>query len=421
MGTTRRQFIKRSVGAVSVGLVMPHIFINTARGQGIANPNRKIVVIIEFSGGNDGLNTVIPYTDPNYYKWRPTIGLKDAEIANTKISNNLALHPSMGGLKSLYDAGKVAVITGVGYPNPNLSHFTSADIWHTANVIYEGRGTGWLGRYADLALVNQSGLSAVSIVDRLPKTFAATQKIIPNIPNFDGYGLNTDCNHEGNRQNILDAFLAIHRRAYPSDTFVERTAKIGLDAVAGALDFQSQLDSYQSTIDYPDNNNLAQGLQLLARIITTVPESSLLYARIGGFDTHSAQIEGTNRLQGQHANLLQDFSDAVKAFYDDMAEHGLADNVVMMQWSEFGRRVNENKSIGTDHGTASSLFVIGGRVVGGIYGRQPSLAPIDLDEAGDPRFTVDFRSVYATILDRWLGSDAKIILNEQFENIGFLG
>lgn len=421
MGTTRRQFIKRSAGAVSVGLVMPHLFINTAQGQSATNPNRKIVVIIEFSGGNDGLNTLIPYTDQNYYKWRPTIGVKDTEVANTKISNDLALHPSMGKLKTLYDAGKVAVIAGVGYPNPNLSHFTSADIWHTANVAYEGRGTGWLGRYADLALVNQGGLPAVSIVDRLPKTFAATQKIIPNIPNFDGYGLNTDCNHEENRQNILDAFLAIHRRTYPADSFVERTAKIGLDAVAGALDFRAQLDSYQSTIKYPENNNLAQGLQLLARIITTVPESSLLYARIGGFDTHSNQIEGTNRLQGQHAGLLQDFSDAVKAFYDDMVEHGLADNIVMLQWSEFGRRVNENRSIGTDHGTASCMFVVGGRVTGGIYGRQPSLAPSDLDDAGDPKFTVDFRSVYSTILDRWLSSDSNTILNGQFENVGFLG
>ncbi|MEW6127845.1 MAG: DUF1501 domain-containing protein [Acidobacteriota bacterium] len=420
MGTTRRQFIKRSVGAVSVGLVMPHLFINTASGQSATAANRKVLVIIEFSGGNDGLNTVIPYTDRNYYSWRPTIGLRDAEIANTKISNELALHPSMGKLKTLYDAGKVAVITGVGYPNPNRSHFTSADIWHTANI-NEGRGIGWLGRYADVALINQPGLAAVSIVDRLPKTFAATQKIIPNIPSFDGYGIKTDCNHEDNRQNIIDAFLAIHRRNQPANSFIERAQKIGLDAVAGALDFQAQLDTYQSTIEYPDNNNLAQGLQLIARIITTVPESSLLYARIGGFDTHADQIDGTNRLAGQHAGLLQDFSDAIKAFYDDMAEHGLANNVLMMQWSEFGRRVNENKSVGTDHGTMSCMFVIGGQVQGGIYGRQPSLAGADLDDAGDPKFTLDFRSVYATILDKWLTSDSKGILNGQFENLGFLG
>lgn len=422
MPINRRQFIKQSLGAVSVGLVMPKIFFGKPLP---ADNDRKILVIVEFAGGNDGLNTVIPYADPRYASLRPTLSFKDSELKDaqgrsTIISNELGLHPSMGKLKELYDAGKVAVVLGVGYPDPNGSHFESADIWHTGKL-ENRRSEGWLGRYAELALLGKPGLPAMAVDDRLPKTFASGKVVIPNIPNFEDYGLQTDDFYPDNRNNKINTVLALQNRGFAPDSFVGRQARIGFDAVTGSLQFRSALDTYTSTIEYPENNGLADGLRMLAQIITTMPESNLLYLQVGGFDTHSTQINPADKFMGQHASLLQDFSDGVKAFYDDMAEHNLADKVVLMQWSEFGRRPNENASFGTDHGTASSLFVIGGGVHGGVYGRQPSLDVTKLDDAENMVFNVDFRSAYATILDRWLGSDPKAVLGDQFEDLGFLG
>lgn len=424
MATNRREFIKRSLGAVSASLLMPKIFF--ARSP-LPQPDsaRRVFVVIELAGGNDGLNTVIPYTDSRYYSLRPMLSLKDTELKDaqgnsTIISDKLGLHPSMSKLKGLYDAGKVAVVLGVGYPEPNGSHFESADIWHTGRI-EQARNEGWLGRYANQALVGKPGLTAIAVDDRLPKSFQSGQVVIPNVPNFDDYGIQTDPFYEENRSNKINTLMALQQRSFPAGSFAGQQARIGIDALTGALEFRSALDTYTSTIEYPENNSLADGLQMLAQIIVTIPAVNLLYVQVGGFDTHSEQTTDNNKLQGQHPGLLQDFSDAVDAFYRDMAEHQLADKVVMMQWSEFGRRPNENKSLGTDHGTASSIFVIGDPVHGGIYGRQPSLDVTELDDAENMVFNLDFRSVYATILDRWLGSDSTAILGKRFEDVGFFG
>lgn len=430
MPTNRRQFIKQTFGAVSVGLFAPGLLINNrvfgkSLVDGAPDPNRKILVVIEFAGGNDGLNMVIPYSNTDYAKLRPVLSFKDSDLKDAQgrsmiLSNELGLHPAMGKIKGLYDEGKVAVISGVGYPDANGSHFESADIWHSANLT-DNRKDGWLGRYAEQSLLGKSGLTAIAVEDRLPKTFVSSKVVVPNIPNFDDYGLQTDYQYSDNRNNLVNTFLALHQRNLPEDSFVKTEMRIGFDAITGALQFREALDAYTTTVIYPENNSLAEGLQMIAQIIVTMPETSLLYVQIGGFDTHSDQIEGTNKIAGQHANLLSDFSEGIKAFYDDMAVHGLADNVLMMQWSEFGRRPNENKSRGTDHGTSSNIFVIGNGVHGGLYGRQPSLAPMELDDAGNMKFNVDFRSVYSTILNKWLSGDARAVLGGQFEDVGFLG
>jgi uncharacterized protein (DUF1501 family) len=255
----------------------------------------------------------------------------------------------------------------------------------------------------------------------LPKTLVSSKVVVPNIPNFDAYGLQTDYQYSENRNNLVNTFLALHQRNFPEDSYINREMRIGFDAINGALQFREALENYTTTVDYPDNNSLAEGLQMIAQIIVTMPEASLLYVQIGGFDTHSEQIASGNKTTGQHANLLNAFSEAVKAFYDDMAAHGLADNVLIMQWSEFGRRPNENKSMGTDHGTSSNLFIIGNAMHGGLYGRQPSLATTELNGEGNMKFHVDFRSVYATMLNKWLNSDAQAVLGGQFEDVGFLG
>ncbi|HKV41424.1 MAG TPA: DUF1501 domain-containing protein [Blastocatellia bacterium] len=426
MAINRRQFIKRSLGAVSVGLVLPRLFLEDARAGQIpaAGSSRKIFVVIQLAGGNDGLNTIVPYSDSNYHNLRPRIGFQDSELASTMIDGQFAFHPSMTSLKTLYDAGRVAIVLGVGYPNPLLSHFTSMDVWHTASPT-GGQAEGWLGKYADVALASSSSFNAASVGSVLPKTFFSDKVVIPNISTFANYQFLTDSKYPGDKNNQTATFNTDFSRTFPLGSFAQELTSTGSDAVAGASLIQSSITSYSSSVTYP-NSPIASGLKMLAQIITTVPTADLLYAEMGGFDNHSSQI-GTNanpddRLSGDHATLLQQFSDGVKAFYDDLTAHSLADDVVIMTWSEFGRRVNDNASNGTDHGTASPLFVIGNPVAGGaFYGTQPSLAPTSLDSAGNMKFTVDFRSVYATILDKWLGADSASVLGQPFPDLGFLG
>ena len=432
MPINRRQFIKRSAGAVSVGLVMPRLFLTDALGQGpIANPNRKIFVVIQQAGGNDGLNTVIPYTNSRYQSLRPTLAFKDAELKDaagrsTILGNEpFAFHPALAELKELYDAGKVAPVLGVGYPTPNLSHFLSQDIYHTANTV-GGAGNGWLGKYADQKLLGQSSLSAVSVGNSLPKSFFADKVVVPSISSFANYTFQTDERNRGDRNNQVNTFHSTNRRDFPSGSFINAIADTGIDAADGASQLQTAVASYSSSVTYPTGNPLASALKMVAQIVTTVAEANVLYVTIGGWDHHSQEIGNaqnpTDKTVGQHDTLLGYVSQGIKAFYDDMAAHGLADNVMIMTWTEFGRRPNENASHGTDHGTANVMFVVGNPVRGGkIYGEQPSLEVAALDSAGNLKFTVDFRAVYATILDKWLGADSKSILGGSFENVGFLG
>ncbi len=431
MPVTRRQFIKRGAGMVTVGMVLPRFWLSEARGeQPEFSPTRKLVVI-QLIGGNDGLNMVVPYTDARYYTLRPTLAFRDTELRtkdglSTIISDQFGLHPSMGEIKQLYDAGRVAVVLGVGYPNPTLSHFLSMDIWHTANA--NGSGSrGWLGKYADLALIGQSNLTAASIgsID-LPKSLGADRFVVPNIINFGLYNFLTDPAYPGDFNNQINTFNFAATRSMSTADFIGAINSVAFESVRGAQQVQRSVASYTSSISYPANNPLATGLQMVAQLISTVPEASLLYVQMGGFDNHSDQIgdrqaDRSNKQVGDHANLLKWFSEAVNLFYEDMTEHGLADDVVVMQWSEFGRRPGENASFGTDHGTAAPILVVGNPVRGGLYGEQPSLAATELDPAGNVKFKVDFREAYATILDRWLATDSREILGAQYSNIGFLG
>jgi uncharacterized protein (DUF1501 family) len=425
MAITRRQFIKRSAVAASVSVVMPRILMGDANAQ--TDGTRKIFVVIQLQGGNDGLNTLVPYTDSRYGSLRPNLSWKEAELKDasgrsTIIDSQFGLHPAMTEIKGLYDASKVAIVNGVGYPSPNLSHFLSMDIWHTANT-NGGQGDGWLGKYADLALLGKSGLSAVSIGGSLPKSLFGDKVVVPSISNFANYTYQTDSRFPGDRNNQINTFNANNTRTFAAGSFVGTAATTGVDAVAGAAQVQSSISTYTSSVVYPTPNPLAAALKMAAQLIITIPAANLLYVQLGGFDHHSQLIGSTeaptNKLVGQHFTLLSYFSQGVKAFYDDLAEHGLADKTVMMEWSEFGRRPQENASFGTDHGTSSQMYIIGDPVHGGLYGEQPSLT--DLDQAGNLKFKVDFRSVYATILDKWLGVDSRAVLGAQYGNVGFLG
>jgi uncharacterized protein (DUF1501 family) len=430
MPVTRRQFIKRGAGMVTVGMVIPRLWLSDARGEQIEfTPHRKLVVI-QLAGGNDGFNTVVPYTDARYYSLRPTLAFRDTELktqdgVSTIISNQFGLHPAMAEIKQLYDEGRVALVLGVGYPNPNLSHFLSMDIWHTADS--NGSGRGWLGKYADLALIGQPNLTAASIGSLdLPKSLGADKFVVPNIINFSLYNFIADPNYPGDYNNQINTFNFAASRTMSAGGYIRAVNNTAFESVRGAQQVQRSVSSYRSSVSYPANNPLATGLQMVAQLMTTVPEASLLYVQMGGFDNHSDQIgdrqtDRSNKRVGDHATLLKWFSEAVKLFHDDLTEHGLADDVLMMQWSEFGRRPGENASFGTDHGTAAPIFVMGNPVRGGLYGEQPSLAATELDPAGNVKFKVDFREVYATILDRWLGADSKTVLGAQYPNAGFLG
>ena len=429
MPITRRQFIKRSAATVTVGMFAPHWLAGGARGQQVAATTGRRFVIIQLAGGNDGLNTVVPYADARYAALRPKLALKESELktasgASTMISDQLALHPALGDIKALYDAGRVAIVQGVGYPNYSLSHFRSMDIWHTADL--SGLASrGWLGHFADLAFVGQSPLSAISIGSLdLPKSLYAARFVVPNILNLDLYNFITDPAYPGDYNNQLNAFNVAAARSFAGDSLIGAVNKTAFESVSGAQQVQQAAGAYRSSVIYPTDNPLALGLKLTAQLLTTVPEAVILYVRLDSFDHHSDQIANhsgqPDRLAGQHFNLLRWFSQAVKLFCDDLTEHGLADRTVIMQWSEFGRQPNENASLGTDHGSAAPLFIIGNPVQGGLYGKQPSLAATALDVIGNLVFEVDFRAVYATILDRWLGANPAEVLGASYENIGFL-
>jgi uncharacterized protein (DUF1501 family) len=421
MATTRRQFIKRSAQFVGLSVVLPKVWLTNAHAQAqLADPNRRILVVIQLLGGNDGLNTVVPYTDSRYYSLRPTLalkesGLKDSQGRSTVISNAFALNPNLEKIKEIYDQNKVAIVQGVGYPNPSGSHWESMDIWQTANE--SGKGRGWLGRYADQTVTDPSALTTVAIGSgsALPRSLSADRVVTPNlIPTaLDAFDFETDLQFPSNRANRLDVFKSNVSRNFPAESFSGSIARSGLVTINNVERIKAAASGFASSVTYPQNELLASSLKLAAQIITAIPEANLLYVPWGFFDYHSDQP----RFQPQY---LKQYSEAVRAFYDDLTQRGLADNTVILQWSEFGRRPEENSSAGTDHGAASSIFIMGNPVRGGLYGQQPSLAATQLDSTGNMKFTVDFRSVYATILDKWLGADSQSILGAKFEDLGFL-
>ena len=431
MTISRRQFIKSSFGSVAIGLVMPKLLLGGSKGvAGASGAGRKILVIVQLAGGNDGLNTVIPYTDPNYYQLRPNLGFPQAELVDasgnsTVITSQLGFHPSLSEIKALYDQKQAAVVLGVGYPNPNLSHFLSMDIWETADPTGNS-GEGWIGKYADIALAGASGLPAASVGGLLPKALFSPNVVIPSITDFGSYNFLTDPNYGGDNQNQLNTFQLNGARTMTGGSLLQQVNQIGVNAVNGALLVQNSIAQYTSPVTYPDDNPLAQGFLMVAQLLTTINELSIVYVELGSFDHHSDEIDHNGntpiRSTGQHAQLLGWFSQAVNVFLQDLAAHSLADNTLIMTWSEFGRRAQENTSFGTDHGTASPQFIIGKPVQGGtVYGTQPDLS--NLDQYGNPQLTVDFRSIYATILEKWLGVDSMEVLGtDSFpRDLGFLG
>ncbi len=413
MPFTRRSFMKRGTLLMAMGVTAPTFLARTAEvmasdDEGCmtgANSKRSLVVI-QLGGGNDTLNTVIPYADPTYYKVRPTLAIPQQEVLH--LNERIGLNPSLSPLKALYDQGHLAIVQGVGYPNPNRSHFRATDIWTSARPdIVEP--TGWLGRYMDNTCSGEDRpLKGVEVGDTVSKVFWTGQSVVPAISSIEGFDFMTDGRFPNDRNNQVDTFKSLNGGVGQGyDEVVRHAAREALDTSA---QLKRVAASYRSTVVYPDNR-FASGLQTIAKILSADLGTRVFHITLGGFDTHAGQAR-------THNMLLKTVAEGVQAFLRDLEGLGKLDDVMVMTFSEFGRRVAENGSVGTDHGAGSSLYLMGGGVKAGVFGDHPSLT--DLDN-GDLRHTIDFRSVYGTLLQDWLGTPpGAIIGGGSFPRLGFV-
>lgn len=403
---TRRQFLTRTLKAsslVALGSVVPQFVARTA--QAAAPGKENILVVLEMTGGNDGLNTVIPYADDLYHKARPTLRRgKDAVI---RLDDRVGLHSGMQGLRPFWEQGQLAVVQGVGYPNPNRSHFEAMDIWQSADPARRLKN-GWLGRTA-VEIKDHSGAVPLLHIgpNRLPLALAGTPGGAVSINNQNSFRLEMaggEAERQPVRRRLLEELAAPAQKAEENDltSFVRRRQVQTMTAV----------ETLRELVEGPNavprlGNSLEQKLQLIAALIAKGFGTRIFYVSLDGFDTHADQGSA-------HGRLLAELADSVGAFFRTLKSTGHDGRVRLMTFSEFGRRVRENDSRGTDHGAASCLFVAGSSVQGGVVGKHPSLSDLDAD---DLKFHTDFRRVYATLLDAWLGCDSKAVLGAKWDPI----
>jgi uncharacterized protein (DUF1501 family) len=426
---TRREFLRRTILGSSLAWTMPAFLSNTftalqaeAADSAIQTRTGKdatILVVLQMAGGNDGLNTVVPYANDYYRQARPKLGQPAADVL--KINDDIGLHGAMKGFKELYDAGQLSIIQGVGYPNPNRSHFRSTEIWQTASDSDRVEKYGWVGRYFDNACPGADPAVGVVIGNTLPEAFFAARPkgIVFNNPQNYRFMANGTATEESYKKlNELElssplpddnsgGSIAMLPAGMPMTggravDFITRTA---LDAQQSSDEVRAIAARVQNQATYPASQ-LGGSLKLVAKLIGGGLPTRVYYVSQGGYDTH------TNQLGAQH-RLLGDLAESVKAFTDDLRAQGNMGRVLVMTFSEFGRRVSENASGGTDHGAAAPMFVIGSKVKAGLLGRYPSLAPDDLYQ-GDVKYNVDFRSVYAGVLENWLKTKSAPILGKTF-------
>ena len=369
--------------------------------------HNKALVVVQLSGGNDTLNTVVPFNNGLYHDFRQKVRLDTTKVH--PISDDLAFNPSMGPVKRLWDEGNVAVINGIGYPNPNRSHFRSMDIWHTAMPDDIGRD-GWLGLATrELDPTGDNVLTAVNFGRGLPRALSVRGVPVASVGNLETYGLFPDVQDEVMRKYALEAFSQMYG-GQGKDNVMEFLGQTGRDALKGADILRTAPAQYESTVEYAANP-IAQSLKSVAQVLFADLGTRIFYTQHGSFDTHSGEIVS-------HAKLWDEVAGGIGDFYDDLREHGRENDVAILVFSEFGRRIKDNGS-GTDHGSGGTAFVIGGEVNGGLYGDYPSIES-HMQLEGDLHFNNDFRMTYATLLDRWFKVDSEPIVNGQFEHFDFL-
>jgi len=426
---TRRQFLRTTVLGSALSWTVPAFLADTfaalqsqaadSATQIVTGKDSTILVVLQMAGGNDGINTVVPYSNDFYHNARPKIGLSAQEVL--KLNDQIGFHGAMGGFKNLYDAGHLAVVQGVGYPNPNRSHFRSTEIWQTASDSDKVEKYGWIGRYFDSCCSGADPTVGVTIGNQEPQSFYAKTPTGICFNNPQNYRFMANGQVETTYEKMND--MAMTRESSTDDNsgdtigmlaaaqpmtggraidFIERTA---LDAQMSSDKIRGIADKVQNQAVYP-NSQLGNSLKLVAKLIGGGLPTRIYYVSQGGYDTHTGQV-------GRQKQLLQDLGDSTKAFVDDLKAQNNLQRVLVMTFSEFGRRVSENANGGTDHGAAAPLFVIGNKVKAGLLGSYPSLAPQDLFE-GDIKFNVDFRSVYAGVLEQWLKVKSAPVLGRQF-------
>ena len=422
---SRRIFVQDGFKVVSLGLAMPHVFTRAVQAAGqeagrddsvLRTPENassdpmadRTLIVVQMAGGNDGLNTVVPFADGNYYSQRKNLGIPEGEVH--KLDDRFGLHPSMAGFKHLWDDGKLAIVHGVGYPNPSFSHFKSMDIYQTANP--EGRADeGWLAKLVK-GSVDRRGhpFAGFAASSTLPPALMSPDFPIPAVDNANTFKLLPDPRYAVDAPARQNALVQLYSGAGGSNPFTQVLQSTQQGTMGSIDQLQKAHAAYKPAVEYP-KDGFGNGLKLLAETITGDLGVKVGYITIGGFDTHSNQ-------KANHARLLQSLSDGLRAFWDDLVAQGKADKVMIMTWSEFGRRVGENGSNGTDHGTATPQFIIGNGIKGGHWGDPVSLTDVD---KGNLKFTTDFRSVYSTVMDGWLGAPAEKLLGARFPTLGFLG
>jgi uncharacterized protein (DUF1501 family) len=432
---TRRQFLRTTVLGSALSWTVPAFLANTfsalqsqaadSATQISTGKDGTILVVLQMAGGNDGINTVVPYTNDFYHNARPRIGLSADKVLD--LNGEIGFHGAMTGFKDLYDSGNLAVVQGVGYPNPNRSHFRSTEIWQTASDADKIEQYGWIGRYFDNACAGCDPTVGVTIGNQMPEAFFAKKPTGVCLNNPQNYRFvlgehpkpgQMDLTEESyKKMNELDAngtdensggSIGMLAAGMPMQggsaiDYIQRTA---LDAQVSSDEIRNISSRVQSQAVYP-TSQLGNSLKLVAKLIGGGLPTRIYYVSQGGYDTHVNQVPTQQR-------LLKDLGDSTKSFVADLKAQGNMQRVLVMTFSEFGRRVTENANGGTDHGAAAPLFIVGNKVTAGLLGQYPSLATQDLFE-GDIKYTVDFRSVYAAVLENWLKTPSAPILGRQFQ------
>ena len=389
--SSRRDFLKQSAIIASGTLLLPAFL----KANPFSNFNGKQLVVVQLSGGNDGLNTVIPFRNDILLKNRPNLLQSSTDML--KITDEVALNPAMAALQELYDEGDLCMLNGVGYPNPSRSHFRSMDIWHTASNSNEYLSSGWLGRYLDSECSDSDPVTAIEMSNILSMALKGKLKKglpLTNVNQFYRASKEIAAQEAYSGENPMVAFLY----------------KTQADVKSNAAYLYEKNKIYKSSKSYP-NNKFAKQLKEVAEMIISGVESPVYYVSLSGFDTHNSQ-------KGRQERLLKTYSEAMKVFVEDLKASDRWNETLVMTFSEFGRRVKENGSKGTDHGKANNLFVMGGKLKKkGLFNPMPDLKNLD---NGDVKHTIDFRTVYATILNGWMDVDAQQIIGKEFNKLDFV-
>jgi uncharacterized protein (DUF1501 family) len=413
MNPTRREFLRLGLGGstlLACGATVPTFLAHSARtlADGPARPAGRVLVVLQLDGGNDGLNTVVPHRDDAYRRARPRVALPAQGLH--RLNDDLGMHPALVGFNRLHENRQLAVVQSVGYPNPNRSHFEDMAIWHTARLDPNRATPGWLARCLDRRADPPGGdTPALHISESLlPQALHGSQRHVPSLASLEQFRRRLGIPESAGaaeQRTALDR-LGSGQRGEPGSLlqFVERSSMITYTSSAR---LEGVLRGRQAATGYPEFFGLARRLKLVAQLIKAGLGTSMYYTQIGGFDTHANQL-------GAHANLLREVGDSVRAFFEDLQRAGQADRVLLLAFTEFGRRLRENASAGTDHGTATPVFLVGPRVRPGVHGPNPNLT--DLVD-GDPRHAIDFRRVYATVLDQWLDCPSQAVLGARYEHL----